>query len=334
MTSAKTFPAAAPPKFASIGSPYFGIMLAVMAVVLILSNIGASKGVAIGPIITDGGFFLFPLAYILGDVISEVYGFKVARKAIVTTFALSVFASLCYWIIIALPGFDDEFGAAKQAALEGALGPVPQIVLASLLAFLAGQTINSWILVKMKARTGEKSLWARIMGSSVAGEFVDTLIFCSIAASVIGISDVGMFVNYVLVGFLYKTLVEFLFVPVTAARHRLDQEARTELRGVSGRRGAAPPAPATTLPARGRRPRRRSVRRTLRRRRKGPATPRLSGEFGGSGPGPAGQARSRRLLNSCSRKRSFHSTRRNRQPSSVRAFSRRRSSKSTSAVGL
>ncbi|BCW61732.1 hypothetical protein StoSoilB22_07050 [Arthrobacter sp. StoSoilB22] len=190
-------------------------MLAIMAVVLILSNIGASKGVVLGPIITDGGFFLFPIAYILGDVMSEVYGFKVARKAIITSFALSVFASLCYWIIIVLPGFNDEYGTAKQAAIEGALGPVPQIVLASLLAFLAGQTINSWILVKMKARTGEKSLWARLMGSSVVGEFVDTLIFCSIAASVIGITDAGSFLNYVLVGFVYKTAVEFLFVPVT-----------------------------------------------------------------------------------------------------------------------
>lgn len=215
MTTAQSSVPKAAPKFASIGSPYFGIMLAVMAVVLILSNIGASKGVVLGPVVTDGGFFLFPLAYILGDVISEVYGFKVARKAIITTFALSVFAAVCYWVIIALPGFDDDFGTAKQAALEGAVGPVPQIVLASLLAFFAGQTINSWILVRMKARTGEKSLWARIMSSSVAGEFVDTLIFCSIAASVIGISDVGTFANYVLVGFLYKTLVEFLFVPVT-----------------------------------------------------------------------------------------------------------------------
>jgi len=203
------------PRFASIGSPYFGIMLAIMAVVLILSNIGASKGVVLGPIITDGGFFLFPLAYILGDVMSEVYGFKVARKAIITSFALSVFASLCYWIIIVLPGFTDEYGTSKQAAIEGALGPVPQIVLASLLAFLAGQTINSWILVRMKARTGEKSLWARLMGSSVVGELVDTLIFCSIAASVIGITDVGSFLNYALAGFVYKTAVEFLFVPVT-----------------------------------------------------------------------------------------------------------------------
>ncbi|MFJ6452770.1 queuosine precursor transporter [Paenarthrobacter sp. NPDC091669] len=203
------------PRFASIGSPYFGIMLAIMAVVLILSNIGASKGVALGPILTDGGFFLFPIAYILGDVMSEVYGFKVARKAIITSFALSVFASLCYWIIIVLPGFSDDYSTAKQAAIEGALGPVPLIVLGSLLAFLAGQTINSWILVKMKARTGEKSLWARLMGSSVVGEFVDTLIFCSIAASVIGITDFGSFLNYALVGFVYKTAVEFLFVPVT-----------------------------------------------------------------------------------------------------------------------
>ncbi len=204
------------PSYASIGSPFFGILLAIMAVIVILSNIGASKGVVIGPVVTDGGFFLFPLAYVLGDVISEVYGFKVARKAIITTFAISVFASLSYWVIIALPGFDDDYGRAKQAALEGALGPVPQIVLASLLAFLAGQTINSWILVKMKARTGEKTLWARLMGSSGVGEFVDTLIFCSIAAPVIGIADAPTFINYVLVGFLYKTLVEYALVPVTA----------------------------------------------------------------------------------------------------------------------
>ncbi|MHC6219151.1 queuosine precursor transporter [Arthrobacter sp. MMS24-S77] len=204
------------PRFASIGSPYFGIMLACMAVVLILSNIGAAKGVAFGPIITDGGFFLFPLAYILGDVMSEIYGFRVARKAIITSFALSAFASLCYWIIIALPGFNDDYGVAKQSAIEGALGPVPQIVLASLLAFLAGQTINSLILVKMKARTGERTLWARLMGSSGVGEFVDTLIFCSIAASVIGITDFGSFVNYVLVGFVYKVAVQYILVPVTS----------------------------------------------------------------------------------------------------------------------
>ncbi|WP_425862755.1 queuosine precursor transporter [Arthrobacter sp. TWP1-1] len=203
------------PTFAAVGSPYFGILLAAMAVIVILSNIGASKGVLFGPIVTDGGFFLFPFAYILGDVISEIYGFKVARKAILTTFVLSVFASLCYWVIIVLPGFTDDYGMAKQGAMELALGPVPQIVLASLLGFLAGQTINSWIMVRLKARQGERKLWARLMGSSGVGEFVDTLIFCSIAAPVIGIVGFGMFINYVVVGFVYKTAVEFLFIPVT-----------------------------------------------------------------------------------------------------------------------
>lgn len=207
----------AAPTFAAVGSPYFGILLACMAVIVILSNIGASKGVQFGPIITDGGFFLFPFAYILGDVISEIYGFKVNRKAILTTFALSIFASLCYWVIIVLPGFTDDYGVAKQQALQDALGPVPQIVLASLLAFLAGQTVNSLIMVRLKARHGERKLWVRLMGSSGAGEFLDTLIFCAVAAPVIGIVGFGMFANYVLVGFLYKVGVQYALIPVTSA---------------------------------------------------------------------------------------------------------------------
>ena len=207
--------ASARPSFASVGSPYFGILLACMAVIVILSNIGASKGVQFGPIVTDGGFFLFPFAYILGDVISEIYGFKVARKAIFSTFALSIFASLSYWVIIALPGFTDDYGLTKQHALEDALGPVPQIVLASLVAFLAGQTINSLIMVRLKARHGERKLWARLMGSSGVGEFIDTLIFCAIAAPVIGIVGWGMFINYVLVGYIYKVGVQYALIPVT-----------------------------------------------------------------------------------------------------------------------
>lgn len=201
--------------FAAVGSRDFGILLACMSVIVILSNIGAAKGVQFGPIITDGGFFLFPFAYILGDVISEIYGFKTARKAILTTFVLSIFASLSYWVMIVLPGFTDDYGIAKQEALVQTLGPVPQIVLASLLAFLAGQMTNSFIMVRLKARHGEKKLWARLMGSSGVGEFFDTLIFCAIAAPVIGITGVPAFINYVIVGFVYKVGVQYLLVPVT-----------------------------------------------------------------------------------------------------------------------
>lgn len=210
--STKLRPQASRAIFASAGSPYFSTVLALMAVVVILSNIGAAKGVTFGPIVTDGGFFLFPLAYILGDVISEVYGFRVARRAIITTFVLAAFSTLCFWIIIELPAADWYDG---QAALERTLGPVWLIVLASLLGFLVGQTLNSFVLVKMKERFGERGLVGRLMGSTGVGEFADTLIFCSIAASVIGITDLKTFLNYLVVGFVYKTAVEFLFVPVT-----------------------------------------------------------------------------------------------------------------------
>lgn len=208
-----TSPSTAKAVFASAGSPYFSTVLALMGAVVILSNIGASKGVSLGPIITDGGFFLFPLAYILGDVISEVYGFRAARRSIFVTFGLAIFAVVSFWIMIALPAADFYQG---QQALEQTLGPIWQIVLASVLGFLAGQMSNAWVLVKLKERFGERGLMGRLIGSSGVGEFLDTLIFCSIAASVIGISTAADFINYVLVGFIYKTGVEIIFVPVTA----------------------------------------------------------------------------------------------------------------------
>lgn len=203
-------------RFAALGSRYYGVLLAIMAVVVVLSGIGAVKGVQFGPILTDGGFFLFPIAYILGDVLSEVYGFAAARKAILTTFAMSAFASVCYWIIIILPSFDDNFGRQKQEALETVLGPVPQLVAGSLLAFLAGQLINSQIVVRLKARQGEQRLWLRLLGSSGLGQFVDTFIFCVIAAPVIGITSVAGFLNYFLVGFFYKVILQYALIPITS----------------------------------------------------------------------------------------------------------------------
>lgn len=203
-------------RYAGVGSKYFGILLACMSVIVILSNIGGSKGVAFGPIITDGGFFLFPFAYIIGDITSEIYGLKVARKAIITTFILSAFASACYWIMIVLPGFSDPDSQARQAAFETTLGPVPQIVLASLAGFLVGQLINSLVMTKLKARQGERRLWLRLMSSSGIGEFFDTLIFCAIAASVIGITTFAGFLNYFIVGFIYKVALQYILVPVTS----------------------------------------------------------------------------------------------------------------------
>jgi len=177
---------------------------------LLISNIGAVKLIEFGPIITDGGVFLFPLVYIVGDVLSEVYGFKAARKAIYTGFAMAVLASFTFYLVQISPPASDW---GNQSAFESVLGFVPQIVLASISGFLVGQLLNSWVLVKIKERTKEKKLWLRLIGSTAVGELADTLVFCTIAFY--GVITGWNFVNYVVVGYLYKTFVEVLLLPIT-----------------------------------------------------------------------------------------------------------------------
>ena len=209
--------------YADRGASHFDILLAAMVTVVILSGIGAAKGVSFGDvpgtgfeIITDGGFFLFPLAYVLGDIVTELYGPRAARRAILTSFSVSILASICYQVIIALPPFPDDYGLAKQAALELALGPVWIVVLAGLLGFLAGQSLNSFVVSRMKRRTGERGLVARLFTSSGLGELVDTIIFCSIAATAIGITSIQQWAEYTVLGFVYKVLVQYAMIPVTS----------------------------------------------------------------------------------------------------------------------
>ena len=177
---------------------------------LLISNIGAVKLIEFGPIITDGGAFLFPLVYILGDVISEVYGFKAARKAIFLAFAMSALAAFTFWLVQIAPA---ATGWENQDAFESILGFVPRIVLASIAGFLVGQLLNSYVLVAIKRRTKEKSLWLRLLGSTVIGELADTIIFCTIAFY--GVITGGDFLTYVVIGFAYKTIVEIVLMPVT-----------------------------------------------------------------------------------------------------------------------
>ena len=212
--------------YASRGSTRFDVLLALFAVVLVVSNIAATKGIEFGggdlalggiqilPIVTDGGAFLFPLAYILGDVISEVYGFAAARRAIVTGFAMAVLAAATFLVVQHAPAASFY---ENQAAFESVLGFVPQIVIASLAGYLTGQFLNSYVLVRMKARTSEPRLFARLATSTGVGELADTFIFCAIAATAIGIDSMATFWNFFLVGFVYKTAVEFLVMPLTIA---------------------------------------------------------------------------------------------------------------------
>lgn len=198
--------------YARVGSAYYPILVGAFTGLVLISNITATKGVAFGPVLTDGGFILFPLTYVIGDVLSEVYGFKATRRAIFTGFAMQALAALAFWVTIFLPAADFY---TNQDALRTVVGASTQLIVAGLAGFVCGQLVNAWAVVRIKARTKEKHLWARLIGSTVVGEFADTVVFCSIAATAIGISTAGDFVNYVLVGWVYKTLVEVVVLPVT-----------------------------------------------------------------------------------------------------------------------
>ncbi|WP_036529544.1 queuosine precursor transporter [Nocardia sp. CNY236] len=211
--------------FAHVARGYYAPIVALFTATLIISNICATKGVeflgdravSLGPvqvlpIATDGAFFLFPLAYILGDVLSEVYGFRATRRAIYYGFGALLLTVACFAIAIELPaaGFYDN-----QEAFRTVLGTTPRLVVAGLAGYFVGQLLNSATLVLIKERTKESHLWARLIGSTVVGEFADTLIFCSIAAGAIGIDSWQQFVNYLVVGFIWKTVCEIVVLPIT-----------------------------------------------------------------------------------------------------------------------
>ena len=214
--------------FATSGSPYFGYLIALFIGVMLISNVTATKGVLLFPglsfefgflqidgLVTDGAFLLFPLAYVLGDVISEVYGFKAMRRVVLAGFAVLALAALFSTLAVHLPAAPFY---ENQDAFESVAGVIPQFFLAGLAGFVVGELLNSYILVWMKRRTGERSLWARMLGSTVVGQFADTLVFCTIAAPALGmVLGSGDYWNYVVIGFVWKTLIEVVFLPVSIA---------------------------------------------------------------------------------------------------------------------
>ncbi|MBB2988731.1 hypothetical protein FHR72_000188 [Mycolicibacterium iranicum] len=198
--------------FARVGSGYYPVLVAVFTALVIISNLTATKGVEFGPIITDGGFIVFPLTYVIGDVLSEVYGFKAARRAIYTGFAMNILAALALWTTIYLPAADFY---ENQEHFENIAHAYTGLIIAGLAGFIVGQTLNAWSLVLIKERTKEKHLWARLVGSTFVGQLGDTVVFCAIAAGVIGITSFGDFLTYTAQGWLYKTVVEVALLPIT-----------------------------------------------------------------------------------------------------------------------
>ncbi|MBW7946643.1 MAG: queuosine precursor transporter, partial [Sphingomonadaceae bacterium] len=163
---------------------YFDFVMAAFVTILLLSNVlGAGKVAVVDlPGIGDwpfgAGILFFPIGYVIGDVLTEVYGYARARRCIWAGFAALIFMAFMAWVVVALPPAADWTG---QASYEAVFGQVPRIVFASILAFWAGEFTNSYVLAKMKVWTGGKHLWMRTIGSTVAGQGVDSLIFYPLA---------------------------------------------------------------------------------------------------------------------------------------------------------
>jgi hypothetical protein len=183
---------------------------ALFVAVLLISNVASSKMVAFGPFDFDGGTLLFPLSYIFGDILTEVYGYRQSRRVIWLGFVSALLMAVTFIIVGKLP---PSVGWDGQAAYEQILGLTPRIVAASLIAYFAGEFSNSYVLAKMKVWTGGRWLWTRTIGSTIVGEGVDTLLFVTIAFA--GMLPSSLLVTVIVSNYVFKTLVEVAFTPVT-----------------------------------------------------------------------------------------------------------------------
>ena len=207
------------PKSASY--KYFDVMMAIFVIILVISNIASSaKIVDLGfslfgiRLAFDGGTLLFPLAYVMGDVLTEVYGFKSAMKAIWTGFMLLVFTALVFYVLRTLPGENSWEIEAGTAAYDSILGGISSggIVLASLAGYIVGEFFNSMLLSRIKVLMMGRLFWIRAIGSSIAGELLDSFVFVSIACFT-GVFGWHLFASLVLTNYLLKLIIEVLVLP-------------------------------------------------------------------------------------------------------------------------
>jgi uncharacterized integral membrane protein (TIGR00697 family) len=204
---------------------YFDRIMAFFVMVLVVSNIASSaKIIDLGfsiykvPLAFDAGTLLFPISYIFGDILTEVYGYKRSRRVIWTGFAALALSALIFWIVQRLPGEATWQSYAGDDAYNAILGGMSSggIVLASLAAFWMGEFSNSFVLAKMKVFTQGRWLWARTIGSTLVGELVDSTVFIAIA-SLFGVFPWSLFVTLALTNYLFKTATEALMTPLTYA---------------------------------------------------------------------------------------------------------------------
>ena len=192
---------------------YFDYVMAAFVAILLLSNlIGASKLASLGGYTFGAGILFFPVSYVIGDVLTEVYGNANARRCVWMGFAAMAFMAFMSWAVVTMPAADGWDG---QAAYESVFGSTWRIVAASMIAFWAGEFVNSFVLAKMKILTQGKHLWSRTIGSTFFGQAIDSAIFYPIAF--LGIWSNEQVLTVMVTNWLLKVVWEALLTPVTYA---------------------------------------------------------------------------------------------------------------------
>ena len=189
---------------------YYDICVHVFVVILLISNLVASKIIMVGPFKISGALLLFPLTYIFGDIFTEVYGYSGSRRAIWIGFFASTLLAVLAKIIVVLPPAPEFL---HQEAYTIVFDQLPRAIIGSLAAFWAGEFTNSYVLAKMKVWTGGKYLWTRTVGSTVVGQAVDTsIVIIIIFAGTAGWMTIG---NLILSGYIAKVIYEAVMTPFT-----------------------------------------------------------------------------------------------------------------------
>lgn len=203
---------------------YYDLVLGAFVTVLLCSDvIGVTKVCNIDGFTFGAGVLFFPISYLFGDILTEVYGYARSRRVIWSGFAALGFAAFMTWIVRILP---PDPGWPHQEAYELMFGETPRIVLASLTAFWAGEFMNSYVLAKLKIRTEGRFLWVRTIGSTIVGEGVDTLIFYPVAF--LGFWSRGLMIEVMISNYLIKVGWEAAATPLTYKIVRFLKRAENE----------------------------------------------------------------------------------------------------------
>jgi uncharacterized integral membrane protein (TIGR00697 family) len=195
-------------------SPLLIVLSALFVTVLLTSNLIAVKLVAFGSWILPAAVIVFPLSYLFGDVLTEVYGYAVARRVIWLGFACNLVFVLVISLAGALPGAP-FWQASDQAAYNRILGFTPRLLAASFVAYLAGEFLNSFVMARLKILTSGRRLWTRTISSTVLGQALDSAIF--ITGAFVGILPASLLLRTIVTQWAFKSLYEIVATPLTYA---------------------------------------------------------------------------------------------------------------------